>query len=178
MATYILSFVIIAIVMFLFSNADSFQSKFKILLLSALISMIPTTLVNGIKGKEVVRQHEILKSKPLEITKILINSVSKDTSLTFVFKNKDNNLEYQQRNEGFFEPEAICSKSDSIFIVYIKVDSLNHPRWEVSADVPIKTKSLWYSSRGIPNINKEMRIYIPDDSIHHAIVRRWINEKS
>lgn len=178
MGTYFLSLILISLILIVFSGKNFFENKFKIVLFVAAIAIIPTTIVNGIKGKNIERENRIMKSSPLIKEGILINALTKDTSLVFV-KFKSKILEFKQANKGLsFTTEELAYPSDSASIVFIKVDSLNIPRWEVSAEVPIKTKNIWYSSRGIPRINEKRNLYLPDDSIHHAIVRRWINEKS
>jgi hypothetical protein len=170
MVTYLISLIGIAFILVFFSGKKFYEQRVKVILLSSLIALVPMTLVNGIMVKKVERQSKILRSHPL-----VVDTISHKSFKIFAYKSSDSSyLNFDQKNPGPFSIEYL-GKEDSSLISFIKVDSLNIPRLEVIGDVPIKSKSLWYSSQGIPRTNIKRILYLPDDSIHHEIVRRWKN---
>lgn len=178
MGTYILSFIFFAFVLSCFYKKRSYENRFAIALYSAAFSLVPLVIVNLKTNNNGERSLITIRSWPLAKVDSLQRITSGDTlpksvPVYFTADVKEESLD--------FKPIGHDARSKSLLrkdliIHYIKSDSINVPRYEVTAEkLKASSRSRWVSTIGIPNKNRKMHLYLPNDTTS-VILNSVINE--
>lgn len=168
MATYLISFIVSAIILSCFYGKKSYDKRFIIVCFSAMFSLIPLTIANGIANNHAEREVVLTKTQLLEPIGHAIDSLAHDTFMVYIVV-----------SDGYmkFLTESVEEKRlEDMVIHYIQPDSLNKPRYEVTRErIKPSSEKRWFSKKGIPDKNRLMHIYLPNDT-NMRILNLAVNE--
>lgn len=175
MGIYLLSFVCLSFIFACFYKKQLYEKRYLVTLYAALFSFLPLIIVNFIKNDNAERETFVVKSKNLSPINILKDTLPGDTIprvIDLYVEVDTSERELNFKPNGHYRSE----EANSIEVHYIQKDSTNMPRYEVTKErIKSSSRRGWISSLGIPNKNRRLHIYLPNDT-NKVILTAQLNE--